>query len=311
VRLLLIVNPTASSVTDRTRAVVEQRLGAVYNLTVEETEKRGHATTLAADAADAAFDTVVVLGGDGTLNEAAEGLAGTTTALAPLPGGSTNVFARTLGVSYDPATAADDVLSSIGHGSRRRVGLGVANGRRFLFHLGAGFDAAVVSEVELRPQVKRHHLAHPVFALAAFDTWVRRYDHRTSIEAELVGVNGVGAQHAGVGPYVVVSNSSPYTYVGRRRLDITPHASLDRPLALTIVRTMRADVMIRASMSAIANGHYLAHSGNVVQVADIEHLRLTARRPFPWQVDGDYLGETDALDVRYEPEALTVLVPVR
>jgi diacylglycerol kinase family enzyme len=309
-RLLLIVNPTASSVTDRSRAAVEQRLGAVHDLTVEETEKRGHAATLAGDAALDGFDVVAVLAGDGTLNEAADGLAGTATALAPLPGGSTNVFARTLRIASDPATAADEILSAIGHGSRRRIGLGSAGGRRFLFHLGAGFDAAVVSEVELRPQVKRHHLAHPVFAIAALDTWVRRFDHRTCVLVETVDVDG-NAATAGEGPYVVVSNSSPYTYVGPRRLEITPHAGLDRALALTIVRTMRADVMIRASVSAVWNGHYLAHTGDVVQRADVEHVRLTADRPFPWQVDGDYLGEVDVLDVSYEPDSLTLLVPVR
>jgi diacylglycerol kinase family enzyme len=310
-RIFLIVNPTASSVTERTRAVVEQRLGALHELTVEDTKKRGHATTLAADAAHNGFDAVAVLAGDGTLNEAADGLIGTGTPLAPLPGGSTNVFARTLGVDYDPAAAADDVLVSLATGHLRRIGSGTANGRRFLFHLGAGYDAAVVSEVELRPEVKRHHLAHPMFAIAAVDTWVRRYDHRTRIRVEGTTADGRVVTDAGAGPYVVVSNSSPYTYVGHRPLVIAPQASLDRALAVTVVRTLRADVMARAAAAAVGIGGFLSRSADVVQSADLTHVGLTADRPFPWQVDGDYLGETDTIDVVYEPEALTLVVPTR
>jgi diacylglycerol kinase family enzyme len=306
-----VINPAASSVSDRVRAGIEQRLAAADDLIITSTEARGHASRLAADAARDGLDAVFVLGGDGTLNEAAAGLAGSATALAALPGGSTNVFARTLGVPYDPLDATDRLLAGFRRGQCRRIGLGRANGRCFLFHLGAGFDAAVVSEVELRPRVKRHHLAHPAFAVAALDTWVRRFDHRTRIRAEVVAFDGDRAECAGEGPYVVVSNSSPYTYLGRQALVVARQASLDRALALTVVRSLDATVMLRATAAAMGWGGFLNRSRHVAQRADLVGVTLHADLPFPWQVDGDYLGETDALEVRYEPDALMVVVPAR
>jgi diacylglycerol kinase family enzyme len=308
VRVVLIVNPAASSYREHTRAAVEQRLRARHEVIVEETRKRGHATVLAADAAQAEADVVVVLAGDGTLNEAAAGLLGTTTPLAPLPGGSTNVFARTIGVPYDPLAGTDVLLRALDESSFRRIGVGVANGRTFLFHLGAGFDAAVVSEVEQRPEVKRH-LAHPAFAVAAIDTWIRRYDHRTRIRVEVIAD---GARTLiGEGPYAIVSNSSPYTYVSRRPIRIAPQADLGRPLALTLLRTLRATVIVRAAASSVASSRFLTRAPEIVQVADVQGAVLTGDRPFPWQVDGEYLGEVDELDVGYRADALTLVVPAR
>ena len=109
-RLLLIVNETATAVTARRRVLVQRVLGADHKLEVEETSRRGHATRIARGAALDGVEAVAVLAGDGTLSEAADGLAGTSTALAPLPGGSTNVFARSLGVEYDPVQAAERLV---------------------------------------------------------------------------------------------------------------------------------------------------------------------------------------------------------
>ena len=145
VRVLLIVNETASSVTARRRVLIQRVLGDAHKLEVAETSRRGHAARLARGAAHDDVEVVAVLAGDGTLNEAADGLAGTNTALAALPGGSTNVFARSIGVAYDPVEAAEQLVGALARRSVRRNGLGVANGRRFLFHAGAGLDAAAGS----------------------------------------------------------------------------------------------------------------------------------------------------------------------
>ena len=112
-RVLLVVNPTASSVTPRVRADVERVLRSAHTVDVSETTRRGHAATLAHDAVGAGYDAVAVLAGDGTLNEAGGGLAGSHVALAPLPGGSTNVFARTLGMAYQPEAAAHQVVDAL------------------------------------------------------------------------------------------------------------------------------------------------------------------------------------------------------
>jgi diacylglycerol kinase family enzyme len=310
VRVLLLVNPAASSVTTRARDAIERTLRHALDVDVRETTRRGHATELARAAADEGFDVVVVLAGDGTLNEAADGLAGTKVALAPLPGGSTNVFARTLGVAFDAPAAAEAAARSIAARSFRRIGLGAARlpnrgPRHFLFHLGLGFDAAVIRRMEQRSYLKRH-FAHPAFAIAAVDTWLRHYDRSMAITIETRGA--AGAETA-TGPYVVISNSDPYTYIARRRMRISPAASLSRPLAVTVLRDLGCGLVVRAAGSAIGNGSYLTSAARIVQLGDVSDVEVSAPRLFPWQVDGDYLGETDRLTVTYEPEALTLVVP--
>ena len=321
-RVLLVVNPTASSVTPRVRADVESVLRGAHTVDVSETTRRGHAETLARDAVDAGYEVVVVLAGDGTLNEAGGGLAGSHVVLAPLPGGSTNVFARTLGMAYTPGAAARQIVDALARGSQRRIGLGVATApdagpRRFLFHLGVGFDAAIMRRMETRPSVKRY-LAHPAFAATAVSTWFRHYDRGTRIEFTIFpekGHSGEGrseddvAELIGEGPYAVISNSDPYAYVGRRPLHIAPDASLDDELTVTVMRTLRPAVVMRAATAAVGRITYLTTSPEIVQRTDVGAVAVTSDAPFPWQVDGDYLGEVDRLDIAYEPDALTVIVP--
>jgi diacylglycerol kinase family enzyme len=290
---------------------IEQVLRSALDVEVRETIRRGHATELAREAARQGYDSVVIFAGDGTLNEAADGLAGTQTALAPLPGGSTNVFARTIGVAFDPIAAAVALVDSLAARSFRRIGLGMASPsggdrRRFLFHLGVGFDAAVIRRMEQRSYLKRY-FAHPAFALATLDTWLRHYDRRSVIRLEIKGNCGVETV---TGPYAVISNSDPYTYVGRRRMTIAPGASLARPLAVTVLRTLRAQLVVRAAASAVGNGTFVATASQIAQATDVISVTISAEPRFPWQVDGDYLGEVDRLEVTYEPDALTLVVPL-
>ena len=316
-RLLLVVNPAASSVTPHVRTEVERILRTAHSVDVAETTHRGHATALARDAVSAGYEVVVVLAGDGTLNEAGNGLAGSSVALAPLPGGSTNVFARTLGIAYSPAAAARQLVAALARDSRRRIGLGTATtadgvARHFLFHLGVGFDAAIIRRMETRPSVKRY-LAHTAFAATTVSTWFRHYDRASSIEFRLGddgGDDGDGGEsEVAVGPYAVISNSDPYAYVGRRRLRIAPGASLDDALTLTVLRTLRAAVVVRAAIAAVGRVTFLTTSPEIVQRTGIDALEVTAGAPFPWQVDGDYLGEVEQLSVTYAPDCLTVVVP--
>jgi diacylglycerol kinase family enzyme len=306
VRLLLIVNPTASSMTPRRRVRVQHLLGQHHRLEVSETYRRGHATRLARGAAREGIDVVVVAAGDGTLNEAADGLIGTKTALAPLPGGSTNVFARTLGIPNSIMQATDRLVASLDAQSIRRIGVGEANGRHFLFHLGCGYDAEVIEQVERRPWVKRW-LAHPVFAVAAVTTFFRGYDRdRPAFET----LDATGAPIAD-GFFAIVSNTKPYAFFGPRPLVVTNEAGLDRALALTLFTRLEVPTTLSAAGSAMVRGKRLAKNDAVVQRADLDGVTFVARHgPFPWQVDGDYLGEVERLEVRYVPDALNVVVPV-
>jgi diacylglycerol kinase family enzyme len=307
VRVLLVVNPTASSVTPRVRADVERVLRRAHTVDVVETTRRGHAAALARDAVEAGYDVVAVLAGDGTLNEASGGLAGSPVALAPLPGGSTNVFARTIGLAYKPETAAQQVVEALARKSSRRLGLGAAAApgappRHFLFHLGIGFDAAIIRRMEQHSSVKRY-LAHPAFAATTLTTWFRHYDRHARIHFTVDKIE------VGVGPYAVISNSDPYAYVGRRALRIAPGASLDAELTITLLRTLRGAVVVRAAAAAVGRITYLTSSPEIVQRTDVQAVEVTADAPFPWQVDGDYLGEVEHLAVTYAPDCLTVVFP--
>jgi diacylglycerol kinase family enzyme len=304
VRLLLIVNETATAVTARRRVLVQRVLGADHKLEVEETSRRGHAARIARGAALEGVDAVVVLAGDGTLSEAADGLAGSATALAPLPGGSTNVFARSIGVPYDPVQAAERLVVSLARSSFRRIGIGVADGRRFLFHAGLGLDAAVIGQVERRSFLKRYG-THPLFVATTVDTWMRRYDHRRPRFRVELGDGEVVGDSA----FAIVSNQRPWSYLGRRPLMIAPEAGLDVPLTLTLFRSASLPVLLSGAASAMQRGQRLMHHPKVVQRTDVRALTVTGYGPFPWQADGDYLGDTDRLRISWQPDALTIVTP--
>ncbi len=303
-RVLLLVNPFASSVTARSRVVIQKALSADHDVTLVETNRRGHATRLAQSAAASGAQVVVTLGGDGTLNEVANGLAGTGCALAALPGGSTNVFARTIGLPNDPIEATGQLLDALDRGHIERVGLGTVNGRYFLFHLGIGFDAAVVSQVERRANLKRY-AGHPLFVYAALATWMRHYDRTKPRFAVRFG-DGSVVDDAYFG---ICLNTNPYTYLGNRPLNIAPEATLDRGLAMLSVRTLQFGRTMRVIGSALAGGRHLRSSRWTDHRVDLDQITIEGYGPFPYQVDGDYLGETDRLEIRHVPEILDLVRP--
>jgi diacylglycerol kinase family enzyme len=303
-RLLLIVNETATAVTARRRVLVQRVLGADHKLEVAETSRRGHAARIARGAALDGVEAVVVLGGDGTLSEAADGLAGTATALAPLPGGSTNVFARSIGVAYDPVQAAEQLVVSLARGRFPRIGLGFAEGRRFLFHAGLGLDAAVIHQVERRSFLKRYG-THPLFVATTVDTWLRHYDHRRPRFRVELG-NG---EVVGDSVFAVVSNQRPWAYLGRRPIVVAPEAGLAVPLTVTLFRSLSLSVLVGGAASALNGGQRLMHHPKVAQRTDVRELTVVGYGPFPWQVDGDYLGDIERLTITWQPDALTIVTP--
>ncbi len=308
-KVVLLVNSQASSVTPRSRVVIGKALSADHDVTVAETSRRGHATRLAQGAAASGVDVVVVLGGDGTLNEAANGLAGTACALAPLPGGSTNVFARTIGLPNDPIEATGVLLDALARRSIRRVGLGSVNGRYFLFHTGVGFDAAVVEQVERRSGLKRY-AGHPLFVYAGFDTWIRHFDRSRPRFA--VNFPDAGTADGSViddGYLTIVLNTNPYTYLGSRPLNLAPEATLDRGLAAVTVRTMAFTRFLPVIASALGRGRLLRRSRWVDRRIDVSALTVRAYGPVPYQVDGDHLGDAEVLEFRHEPEVLDLVLP--
>ncbi len=303
-KVLLLVNASASSVTARTRVVIAKALSADHDVEVAETSRRGHATRLAQGAVADGVECVVVLGGDGTLNEAANGLAGTACALGVLPGGSTNVFARTIGVVNDPIEATGQLLTALSNRSIERVGLGSVNGRYFLFHVGMGFDAAVVEQVERRAGLKRY-AGHPLFVYAGFATWFRHYDRsRPRISVEAGNESPIDDAY-----FAICLNTNPYTYLGNRPLNIAPEAGLDRGLVVVSVRTMSFLPLISIIAAALGIGPAVRRHRNVSYVTDVEHVVAVGHGPFPYQVDGDFLGSTSKLTFRHEPAVLNLVLP--
>ncbi len=303
-RLLLIGNPSASSVTPRAQVVIAKALAADHEVTVVTTNRRGHATRLAQGAVADGVEVVVALGGDGTLNEVANGLAGSDTALGVLPGGSTNVFARTIGLVNDPIEATGELLTGLGCESMRRIGLGSVNGRYFLFHVGIGLDAEVVRLVERRGQLKRW-AGHPLFAWAALEAWSRTYDHARPRFA-VRHPDGTVVDDA---LFALCQNSNPYTFLGNRPFETNPNASLDRPLAMLSFRDLDLLPTMRYLTEALLGGDRLIRDQRVVERHDLERLTISGHGPVPYQVDGDYLGETDRLEILWAPEVLTLVLP--
>ncbi len=307
VKVLLLVNPFSSSVTARTRVVIRKALAGDHDVELVETARRNHATRLAQGAAAEGVDVVVVLGGDGTVNEAANGLAGTATALAVLPGGSTNVFARTIGLPNDPVESTAVTLEALEAGSIRRVGLGVANGRYFCFHVGIGFDAALVEQVEKRAGLKRW-ARHALFMYAGLDTLARRYDRRhPHFSVRYPDGDGVDDGYFAVG-----CNTNPYTFIGNTPFDIAPDANLDNGLTMVTVRSLRADRAARIVARAVKGNGALQRDPAIHYRADVDALVVEALggRPFPHQIDGDFLGETTRVELRHEREVLDLVLPV-
>jgi len=307
VKVLLLVNPFSSSVTARTRVVIRKALAGDHDVELAETSRRGHATRLAQGAAADGVDVDACLGGDGTVNETANGLAGTSTALGVLPGGSTNVFARTIGLPNDPIEATADLLEAMEARSIRRIGLGSVNGRYYCFHVGIGYDAALVEQVEKRSGLKRW-AGHPLFMYAGLTTWLKHYDTKHP-HFTLTFDDG---DRVGDGFFTIAANTNPYTFVGNRPFDVAPGADLSNGLTVVTVRSMRVDRLLRIMAKALKGDGSLAADPNVHQRVDVDHVVIEAidGQAFPYQVDGDFLGDIDKLELRHVPEVMDLLVPV-
>jgi diacylglycerol kinase family enzyme len=304
-RLLLIVNTSASSVTPRGRVVIQKALGADFDVHMVETSRRGHATRLAQGAAAEGIDVVVALGGDGTLNEAANGLAGTSTALAVLPGGSTNVFARTIGFANDPIEATGQLLVALNRpGSVRPLVMASMNGRYFLFNAGIGLDAAVIERVDRRSGLKRW-AGHPLFVWSALVTWGRHYERsRPSVRVTFPDGGTID------GYFALALNSDPYTFLGGRPLHLAPEATLEAGIAVITFRTLAAIPFARIVGSALGLGRPAAAQRGLDLRSDLVGCTVRALHgPLPAQVDGEYLGEISVAELRHEPDVLRLVFP--
>ncbi|MGH2734455.1 MAG: diacylglycerol/lipid kinase family protein, partial [Actinomycetota bacterium] len=214
--VMLIANPYAGSVSRRTKEVIVKALEADFKLEVAETTARHHASELARDAVDRDFHAVIVFGGDGTINEAAQGLVGTDVALGILPGGSTNVMGRALGVPRDPVEATAFVAGHVRSNTKKRINVGRVNDRYFLFSAGMGLDAEVVRRVEADPVGKRDN-HESLFVRNAFKAGLTEYRGT----APFIQMRVENEE-----PFACVTsiccNGAPFTYYRRMPVDVCP-----------------------------------------------------------------------------------------
>jgi len=302
-RMLVIVNPYATTMSDRLKHLVVYALQGRYEVEAQDTQRRGHAIELCREAAREGYDVVVAFGGDGTVNEAANGLRGSNTPLAVLPGGATNVYGRMLGIPNDVVDATEHLLRLADDFRPRPVDLGVVNGRAFTFAAGVGLDAHVVDRVDGHPLLKAR-LGAWYFTQAAISTFLRRYVVRPPrLEAEVDGrtVTGVSA---------FVQNARPYTYFRRRPIDLVEGPALDSgDLGGAILARASAIDLPTVTWRALSGRPRMAGHRRVHTFTDARALvvRSGDDRLLPVQVDGDYVGEHAEAVFSVAPGALQVV----
>ena len=320
-RALLIVNPHATSTTRLRRDVIARALASAVELEIVETRYRGHGTALAAAAASEGVGLVLTLGGDGTVNEAVNGLlgrpAGRTAAappaLAPLPGGSANVFVRALGLPADPVDATGQVLAALTEGRSRSIGLGLAGDRYFTFNSGLGIDAEVVRAVEGR-RAHGRSVTPALYLRTATRQFYRLTDRRhpaVTLETDGPGAGGPQAsaqEPAGPLYWCTVSNTSPWTYLGRRAVTTNPQASFDSGLDVFGLRSLSTAATVAALRQMLAERADPPRGRGIIARHDLDGLTLRASRPVAFQIDGEYVGEREEVRFRAVPDALQVVM---
>ena len=314
-RALLIVNPYATSTTPVRREVITHALASELDLDVVQTRYRGHAAHVAEGAAREGFGLVLTLGGDGTVNEVVNGILrarppGTgpdgapdgAPLLAALPGGNANVFTRALGLPTDPVDATGRILRALPAGRTRTIGLGLADRRYFCFNAGLGLDAEVVRVVEgLRARGRGASAALYVrTTIRQFTAVTDRREPALTLERD--GMPAMDGLFLGI-----VSNASPWTYLGERPVNASPKAGFDTGLDLFAMRKLGTLGTLNALRQMLGRDGGPA-GRHVVSLHDQAALTFRADRPVAFQVDGEYVGEREHVMLRSIPNALRVLV---
>lgn len=326
-RALLVVNPAATTTSVRTREVLTHALASDLKLEVAETEYRGHARDLARQAAEGGqTELVVALGGDGTVNEVVNGLLthgpdpDALPRLAVVPGGSTNVFARALGLPNDVVEATGALLDALRDGTERTVGLGRASGtpgtddegvpsRWFTFCAGFGFDAGVIGRVEQqRERGKRS--THGLYVRQVMRQLMGEPNRRHgTITLERPGRTPGSSEVVKDLVMSIICNTAPWSYLGNRPLYPTPRASFDTALDIFALAKLSAPAVTRyATQLLTSTPERGPHGKHAVTLHDLTAFTLHSQVPLPFQMDGDHLGLRTSVTFTGVRRALRVIV---
>ena len=313
-RAVLIVNPNATSTTPAGRDLLAHALESRVGLVVTHTDHRGHAIEIAEAAKRDGTDVIIVHGGDGTVNEVVNGLLGkpgpdrpaadTLPAVAVVPGGSANVFARALGISPDPIEATNQLIDLLGahRGAWRRIGLMDCVERWAVFTAGMGVDGDVVAAVEAQRAKGRKVTAGRYIRIAVREMLGSVRDEPL-LTVHLPDRDPVSGVH-----FAFVSNASPWTYANARPVWTNPDTTFETGLGVFAVTTMNVAanlLVVRRMLSKKARikGKHLIREDNLPWV------RITSAEPIACQVDGDFLGMRDDMTFTAVPQALAVVAP--
>jgi diacylglycerol kinase family enzyme len=307
-RAVLVVNPKATATTAAGRDVLAHALASEVKLDILETDYRGHAMAAAAQAAVDGADLVVAHGGDGTVNEVVNGLlaSGPRESLPMLgivPGGSANVFARSLGLPRDPVDATHQLLHALQDRRNRRVNLGRvdANGpeaaRWFTFSAGVGWDADVVAEVDR----KRGKKASPaLYTRVAVTQYLKPAHGGPQLTVEIPGEEPVSGLRL-----VFVSNTDPWTYLGARAIHLNRGCGFDTDLGIFALHSLRLPTVLRHLRQAISQKG--EQRGRKLFRRDaVPALTITSPEPVRVQCDGDLIGRRTCVKITSVRHALTV-----
>jgi diacylglycerol kinase family enzyme len=308
-RALLIVNPHATATTARRRDLLAHALASQMKLRIAHTTGRGHAADLAARAAVEHFELVVVHAGDGTVNEAVNGLMTVPFAARPMlavvPGGSTNVFARALGVEGDPTLATEQILEALHHRRRRRISLGRADDRYFTFNAGLGIDAAVVEAVESERATGKR-ISNAMHVRELLKLYLKADKSSTSPDAAMLRLDIPGEDTVDDARLVFVSNVAPWTYLGSRPIHTNPGTHPDGGLGIFALRSLSARTVARVGWQMLrAEGN--PHSKKLVRMDNVTGVTVSTDQPIGFQLDGDFLGTRTKVVFNSVPDALTVV----
>jgi diacylglycerol kinase family enzyme len=303
-RMLVIVNPYATTVSARLKHLVVYALRGRYEVDSVETQARGHATELCREAAQEGYDVVCAFGGDGTFNEVANGLAGSDTPFTCLPGGATNVFCRILGIPNDVVDATEHLLAMADDWRPRVIDLGIVNDRHFLFTAGIGLDASVTQRVDARPKLKARFgpWFYVTAAVGAFNSEYVLRPRRLAVELD------GGETFEGV--TAIVQNTTPYTYFAQRPIELAEDVHLDDGALAGVVlgRASPLDMPTVTWRALSPRARILRHRRvDGFSGARAVTIRSLDDRPLPLQVDGDYLGEQSEIVASVDPGVLRVV----
>ncbi|HEV7806628.1 MAG TPA: diacylglycerol kinase family protein [Solirubrobacteraceae bacterium] len=303
-RMLVIVNPCATMVQPRLRNLVIAALHGRYDVEAIDTQARDHATDICREAKHEGYDVVVAFGGDGTVNEVANGLAGSTTPMTCLPGGATSVLCKMLGIPGDVIDATEHLLRMADDWRPRRVDLGTANGRAFTYSSGYGFDASVVKRIDRQPRLKQHRLREPYFVYCALETALREYLR----DPPRMDVHVGGAVDHAI--TTLVQNGEAFTYLGDKPLALAPGGGLDTAsLAGLALRGVRPRDIPAVALRVLSPNRSIVGHRQINAFSDVDGLRCvsTDGRPIPLQVDGDHVGDVEEAVFAIRPGALVVV----